>query len=83
MDRPIHRAACPCCACTLVSLSGHDDARVWSCASCGYSLMGLAVPFRRRRQIVTRNGRRTYWQEPGYVPFVTTLEATSMTEIRS
>lgn len=42
--RPIYSAACPCCASTLVTLTTRTVARVWSCAYCGFAMMGLAVP---------------------------------------
>ncbi len=49
-ERPIYSAACPCCASTLVVLAqanGHELAPyAWTCAHCGFTLMGLAVPVR-------------------------------------
>ena len=49
--QPIFSVVCPCCASTLVVLAranGHRLAPlVWTCAYCGFTLMGLAVPIAR------------------------------------
>ena len=60
LNPPIYRVACPCCASNVVEVTGHCPLKVWSCTGCGFSMMGLAVPFVRRD-----DGRSRPMHRPG------------------
>lgn len=83
VNAPIHCAACPCCASSLVRLvipwGSHGPLTlhgrqigpiVWTCAFCGYSLMGLAVPV-----------RAASWTQSAYPCTYTILDVLAITEV--
>lgn len=67
-EKPIYSAGCPCCACTLVALSGYEHGKlygkplapwVWRCIHCGFSLMGLPIPVSAPRRTKQELSHRT------------------------